>query len=305
MGKLKRYYNQNRKMIWKIIIIIIFAFAILRLSNHFAKINNQKEAQNINSLHKSSTTNNYGNNNVSVSNENSKKDLQTKQKNTINQFVEYCNKKDLENAYNMITDDCKNEMFNDLQTFESIYYNTAFENREKKAIIKNWSYNTYLVYFREDSLSSGKINDMRQKGDYITVVKEDNEKFKLNINSYIGNKKIEKTKEEKGLKIEILSKNIYMDYEEYLLKISNNTSEDVTLDTLENSQSIYLEDSKKMKYSAYEHELSKSDLTIGKGHVRQLKVKFYNSYSLDKTIKAMVFSNLLIKEEKNKFSIGL
>ena len=36
MDNIKRYYNQNRKKIWGIIIIIAFAFVLLQLANGMA-----------------------------------------------------------------------------------------------------------------------------------------------------------------------------------------------------------------------------------------------------------------------------
>ena len=45
MNNLKRYYNQNRKKIWGIIIIIAFVFALLQVANGIARSNNNKRIE--------------------------------------------------------------------------------------------------------------------------------------------------------------------------------------------------------------------------------------------------------------------
>ena len=43
MIKLIRYYNQNRKKIWKIILIIFSAFLLLQIVNYFYKIKDEEQ----------------------------------------------------------------------------------------------------------------------------------------------------------------------------------------------------------------------------------------------------------------------
>lgn len=306
MNQLKRFYNQNRKKIWGFIIIITFLFALLQLANYFAKLQSEKTIQqgienerpidsSVNSVNETNTSQNNNN-------QTSKKETET---DTIKKFASYCNKKDLENAYNMITNECKEQMFNNIETFERIYYNSAFENKTKDVVIENWSNHTYLVYFRESALATGKSTTENQKGDYITVVTDDEDNYKLNINSYIGYEDINKTKEDNNIKMEVVCKNMYRDYEEYKIKVTNNTNTDILLDSLDNVDTLYIEDSKGMNYSSYTHELSRQLLTITKGHTRELNIKFYNSYSSSKKIKTLVFSDLWKNNEQMKLKIEL
>ena len=39
----------------------------------------------------------------------------------IDQFIKYCNSKDINNAYNLLSDDCKNEVFKNIETFNNNY----------------------------------------------------------------------------------------------------------------------------------------------------------------------------------------
>ena len=43
MHNLRRFYYQNKEKIWKIILFIVFCFALLQFANYLAKINNEKK----------------------------------------------------------------------------------------------------------------------------------------------------------------------------------------------------------------------------------------------------------------------
>lgn len=306
MNKLTRYYNQNRKKIWAIIIIIAFAFAMLRLANYFAKINNQKAIQNVTPSQVSvnnNLTNTTAVGNSVQSSSSGKFKTQIAETDIIKEFTSYCNKKELENAYNMLTNECKNQMFSGLQSFEDIYYNSAFENKTKEVIIENWSNHTYLVYFRESALATGKATDTNQKGDYITVVKDDEDNYKLNVNSYIGYKEINKTKEENGIKMEVVCKNIYMNYEEYKIIVTNQSEEEIILDRLNDGKNVYLEDDNRLQYPFYSHEFSENLFTISQRHTREYNIKFYNSYNSSRKINSLIFSNVWKGKDITKYKI--
>ncbi|MBR3163162.1 MAG: hypothetical protein IKF17_03575 [Clostridia bacterium] len=308
MNNLIRYYNQNKKKIWRYIIIIAFAFALLQLANGIAKSNNQRrieqaKMQSINSLNSQQKS--------SVQTQNSATDEQkqtTKQNSkvvTIEQFIALCNKKELENAYNMLTDKCKEEMFASIEDFSNIYYASTFENKEKEADIEKWDNNTYMVKFTENALATGKIAKTKeeQKIDYITVV-EENDEYRLNINSYIGYEELSKTKKDNDVIVDVIEKNSYMNFEIYTLKITNNSDSKIMLDTLANN-SFYIEDSKGVKYRPYINELTQEMVTIDKGHSRQIDIKFYSSYISTKRIRKLVFEDFKTENTRKEFVIDL
>ena len=307
MNKLKRYYNQNRKKIWGIIIIVAFLFVILQLANYFAKKESEKTIENA-KIQQEAKQNSQTN---SISNENTVVDGNNNNQNekivAIKQFVQDCNKGELENAYNMLTQDCKNEMYGDLETFKNLYYLNTFEGIEKEATIEKWSNNTYLVKLAKNALETGKIATTKeeQKVDYITAIKGDNDNYYLNINNYIGYKELSKTKEKDGVKIEVLAKNTYKDFERYTIRVTNNTESTIILDSLESSNGIYIEDANGVQYPSYNSELASSMVNIGSSYIKQMDIKFFSSYSSTKTIKQLVFSNYKRNRNLEKFVIEL
>lgn len=289
-----RYYNQNRKKIWGIIIITIFAFVFLYLLNDVynrGKENRQPKVEKSESDISTNTTKLTTDQSVITGEDISNKKLETATT-VIDQFVSYCNNKELEKAYNMLSEDCKNEMYESQEQFEEVYYNNVFEGKSKTCTIENWHQNTYQVKILDDLLATGKSKG-NKKQDYITIVEEDKE-TKLNINRYIGKKTVDKTTEKDNIKMEVVYKNTYMEYEEYTINVTNNTDSIMVLDGGVEADSLYLEDKNEVIYSSYSHELTEPMLTVDSGQTKEVTIKFYSSYIATKKIENIVFSDLTL-----------
>lgn len=291
-----RYYNQNRKKIWGILIIICSAFLLLQLLNYFYKTNHEKEIKAKNNSQEearitTNTTQLTTNQSVVTGKGVSESQLQNATK-TIDDFISYCNNRELQKAYNLLTDECKTQMYNTLEIFEQAYYNNIFQGESKNCTVENWVKDTYKVKIRDDILSTGKDQDGYTKQDYITV-KKINDEYKLNINQYIGYTKIQKTTNSNDIEVEVLGRNTYMEYEEYNIKVTNHTENTILLDGRSDTTSLFLQDSNGAKYSSYSHELTEPMLTIAAGQTKEITIKFYSSYISTKNIKYIVFSDLL------------
>ena len=299
MHNLKRFYDQNRKGIWMAIIIIASIFILLQLLNYFARKNNEKELNNSNNTEEivpnnsTSTNVNLKSSKSAITGESiSEQNLNTA-KETIENFIDLCNTRNLEEAYDMLTEECKNQMYTSVDVFEQAYYKNVFNGEEKSCNIENWTGDIYKVNIVGDMLATGKSNNGYTKQDYITVKKEDNN-YKLNINNYIGYKKIDKTTEKDGIEINIISKNTYMDNEQYTIKVTNNSKNNISLDGLSNVKSLYLQDSKGAKYSAYVQELTEPTLKVQAGQTKEVTIKFYSNYVSNKNIEYIIFSDMII-----------
>ena len=295
-----RYYNQNRKKIWGILISIASVFILIQLINQIMIKNNDvsmKSDSNIEEITNLNTnTSTLITNQSVVTGEN----LSTKQlqeaTTIIDNFISYCNNKELQKAYDLLTDECKRQMYDTLEVFEQSYYNHVFAGERKICTIENWLNNTYKVKIIDDILATGKSNNGYAKQDYITV-KKVNDEYKLNINNYIGYTQINNATEKDNIIMEVLGKNTYMEYEEYIIKVTNNTQNMIILDRREDVKSLYLQDSNGVKYSSYSHELTDSTLTVAPGQTKEVTIKFYSSYRATKKIEHIVFSKLLLYNE--------
>lgn len=299
MYNLIRFYNQNRKQIFTIILIIVFVIALIQLLNYLSKNrteNNLTENQNISSNVVSDKQELISNKSAISGKSISETKLQ-KDTDVIDKFIEYCNKKDIESAYELLTSNCKEVMFPTIEDFYNIYYINIYGNGNVTYTIENWSGDTYQVNLTEDILSTGKINNTPSKQDYITVVSEDGEN-KLNINNYIKRNNLNKTTEYKDIKITVTDVDTYMDYEIYNLSIENNSNNTILLDTSDDTKSVYLLDSKNLKYYFYNNEIIQNKLIVQSNFKNNIQIKFSNSFSSSRNIQKLVFSKFVLNYDE-------
>ena len=188
MNRIIRYFNQNRKKVYISLIIIVFLFGLLQLLNVMAKNKKEeeKDTSGINEImqnNKSIVSNKSAVSGTSISEKKLKKDTDV-----IDNFFKYCNEGNIENAYNLLTDECKEEMYPTIDEFKRIYYNDLFNEGKRTYTIENWFGDTYQVRMTGDILSTGKIDGNQTKQDYVTIVEKDGD-YKININNYVGRTK--------------------------------------------------------------------------------------------------------------------
>lgn len=307
MHKLIKFYYDNKTKIIKIGLLIIFILLIIQLMNYIAKLNNQKEEkgtlisteQNNNDSNKENTNTSVAAEKSAVTGELVDKEQITNAQNIIEQFVSYCNNGETEKAYNLLSKDCKNEVYKNLNIFETLYYKENFGgNIKKTATIENWFGNTYTVYISADIMATGKIEDTKKR-DYYTLVDEEGS-TKLNINSFIKKENINKEQTENNITYKIISKNVYMDYEEYTVQVQNGSENTILLDSMQSTKTIYLEDEKSVKYYCYTNEIISEFLKVNKGASTQLKLRFMRSYSSSQKNVSLVFSDIIMNYTGSK-----
>lgn len=300
MYKLIRFYNQNRRKIWITILIIVFILGIIQLLNYLTKVNKEKNGNQITNVIETNNTNKELISNKSAITGESV--LNAKLKNdteVISEFVKYCNEQSVNLAYEMLSEECKEEMFPTIEDFNNIYYSKIFGENRKIYTIENWLDNIYQVKFTQDILSTGNLTNNETKQDYITITKENGEK-KLNINNYVGRKNLNKSTEYKNVKITVSKVDTYMDYEIYNLVIENSSESDILLDTSDDTKSVYLLDNKDMKYYFYSNEIVGNKLIVESKFTRNLQIKFSNSYSSNRKINKLVFSKFILNYDEYK-----
>lgn len=299
MYRIISWYHRNKKTILPILVVFIVVIVIVQLMNYIEKNTINKNVSKNNVIEESTL------NNISLSTQNSVISggkITTSQKaiETLDQFIANCKEQNIEGAYNLLSEECKEEMYPSIENFKNSYYDKIFNGSEKNVSTENWIKDIYKVNYNKDFLTTGQYTKEDTIQDYITIVQNSNKEYKLNINKYIGREKIEKSAEYKDIQVEVVEKDTYMDYEVYTYKITNNSENTIVLGDTQDLYSIYLEDSNAMKYTAYVQELSGAQLEISPNEVKNIKIKYYNKYSSEKQIKYAVFSKVILN--KNSFS---
>lgn len=297
MYNLIRFYNRNKRTIIKIILIIALIIVIIQLFNNFYK--NRKDNKNDRNIKNNTYQEELISDKSSITGESVYKEDLKNDVDIINQFVNYCNNKDVDDAYQLLNDDCKEEIFPTIKDFEDIYYSKIFTDDNKSYTVENWVNNTYRVLFTGDILSTGKLDNSDEIQDYITVTKK-NDEYKLNINNYIGRQYVNKITDNDNIKITVESIDTYMDYEKYNLIIENNSDNSILLDTGNDTKSIYLENTRNSKYYFYNNEIINSNMLIQSKYKNKLTIKFMKSFDSSVKIKKLVFSKFVNNYEEYK-----
>ena len=216
-------------------------------------------------------------------------------KNVIDTFLEYCNNGQVEEAYNLLSNDCKKNEYPTLDIFRTSYYKNIF-NKPKQYNLQSWistsKYTVYKIRYTENILATGNYDKNEIYNDYITLVKKQ-DKEEISISSFIISEEMNKVTEKDGIEATVVRKNTYLEDEEYEIKIKNNTGKAILLDNLESSENIKLVTEMDNTHQTYANLLLKSKLRVDFGklatnsnkskYIQFLKViKDYESYNKDK-----------------------
>lgn len=287
MEKILHIYYKYKRII--IIIIVIIGIFLLFKYNFNKSINNSRDSSS------SNNTTAIAKNEENDINSNSKIKESTISSNeqAIEQFVTLCNKGNINGAYNMLSDDCKNALYINIEEFKNNYYNNIFET-QKKANVTVYNNNTYRVGFGDDPITTGKVsNNESEKVDYITVGDE----YKLNISSFIERRIINNAEENDFIRVKVLMEDVYVNYELYTISATNLSKADMFLDDINNSK-IIVKYSNGNIYKLNIGEYSENDFKIASSEEKEIRLKFYKNYLQNIDGISMNFNNIRIKNKK-------
>ncbi len=293
MYKLWKYYNQNKIKVWTIILAIILGFALIKKLN--IDLKNKKVEE------KETTDNVVSYNNESKSMVNggnvSKKYSEDLGK-FINQFFTYCIEHDPYTAYSMLANDTKQLFYPTEELFEKNYYQSKFLG-DKQFSFQSWSSSKsifiYQVKIFDNMLATGKTSDNYIE-EYVTISNENGE-YKLNLNSYLGKKTINKKTENDDMIVQVLNVDRYLDYEVYTLSIQNKRNAKILLDTRRKSGSCYVKDKLNNKFEALLYENKENDFLYSPNEKKTIQIKFNDAYRLNLEIKSINFSDIVIYDD--------
>lgn len=294
MNRFRRIWNQNTKKILLILFIILIIFIVIQILNYFAKVSEEEQRQE-----RENELQEY----VGHQSEQSitsggtvEKHVDEQVESTIEEFIHFCNEGDTQKAYEMLSNDCKEELYPTLENFTNTYYRRNF-NTKKLFSMQSWvvSSLTYKVTLHEDILSTGRVEDSVIE-DYYTIVQEDGN-WKLNIAGFIQKQDLNQVVQNVGITIQLINKKTYMEYEEYQINVRNETGKTIFLDSMETSSGIYLLGSTGAQYSVYTSELEETKLRVQNNDSNILSLKFGKEYNTNRAVESIHFTDIILDAE--------
>lgn len=292
---LSTFWRNNKEKITQLtklfgLLILISVVAAIVFNSLSPNVNNQDNNE----------TKIYNPDKTIISGSDVSKEEYKKDDNLVETFVTYCNEQKIKEAYDLLSDECKEKEYSTIEKFKTNYCDKIFtENREYN--LQSWVNNansvTYKVTFIEDILSSGNYDDVTKMEDYITIVTKNNEK-KLNINGYIKTNTLDKVTKVEGLEINIKKEDIYMNYVSYELAVTNLNNNKMLLD-MQKGDNIKLIGTNEVEYGLDDTNLFSSNLTIYENdRNKKIELKFKKQYGSGVESKAIVFKRVVTDYEK-------
>lgn len=166
-------------------------------------------------------------------------------KQAIDKYFNYCNEGDYQSAFDMLTDDCKEYLYNnDIEKFK-VYLSKIFD-QNKIYDIQNFS-NKDNVYIYEISILDDILTTGTNGGEGVFYYSEkmaaikDGDTIKLTNNNYVRKEKINLITDEQYMRITINDRQVSYDTETYSVTVRNNSDYHIVLyDGTVNSQEIQL-----------------------------------------------------------------
>ena len=294
-------YNRNRKKIWSIIGITVAIYVMIHIINNYLGQSLYDESNVIISYN---DDNMYKTNYSVISDYQEDENVNKENINVIKEFINYCNQGNVEEAYRLLSLDCKEAVCPTIDDFKNGYYNENFMQTKTYKLqlwISNDTRYTYRVELINDMLATGGKTNIR-KVDYYTITK-DGEKCELSIDGFIEKNEINKAEENEYITINIKTEEIFVEYVKLNVEIKNKTQEQILLDKGTKGDSVYIKDTKDIAYASYLFEEIEDSLIVDRNIQKDIKIKFNKEYSENVKIKEVGFTDIVInykKEEERK-----
>lgn len=274
--KVRDFYKRNKS---KIVIILIIWFIIIVI-NFILK--NIKEPQIPETSYKPHTA-------IMDSSEVPKKDQEPIEK-LIDEYINYGNNKEYEKAYNLLNDECKKELYPNIEEFKK-YIDKVFDTK-KTYTIQNYSNvdNTYIyeVNIFEDILATGLTgkDDLVIYSEKFVITKQNN-KLSLSIRDFVGNTENHQIYEDNFIKVEITDVIQSYENQKYKVKLTNRTENIIVLADKTEKYEIMLELNSENRNI---QNLRERGIYLNPYESKDVELEFVKFFDEDETANSIIFN---------------
>lgn len=222
----------------------------------------------------------------------------------IGEFVENCNNKNYEAAYNLLSKECRNNIYPDIEDFKlyvnyvfptnKIYNIQNFSNKDNKYI--------YTVTILDDILATGFNNeDEMEYYEEKYVITDNNGELQLSIREYIGGENLTYMYEDDYMKIKIESVDKKYDNVTYNFSIANKSDKTIVYSDYTADYEIVLDTSEGTKRKADE---VLEPVILEEGETKNYSAKYTIFFDEDTEINGLIFDYIRIYEDYSAYENG-
>lgn len=220
----------------------------------------------------------------------------------IDTYFNYCNTKQYEQAYNMLSQECKDTYFETLDDFIS-YIDYIFDE-EKIYTIQNYSNDDgvyiYQIRIMEDILKTGLTGqeDLSYYQERIVITEKDGN-LELAVREYIGKEDLDSVYEDDYIKMWIDDKQVGYETETYTIRIRNKTENIVVMQDWSEEYEVYLQVGTERRRCTNDN----LNIVINPAETQTYELEFIKFYDEADTASALRFDAVRILKSYTGLSI--
>ena len=211
----------------------------------------------------------------------------------IDDFVNYCNKKDYTNAYSLLSNDCKKNVFNNQEDEFKEYVDEVFPT-EKIYSLQSYSKKDdlyiYNIKILDNILASGLTHQEFFYYEEKYGISQEDDELKLTIGNYMGKEKIKRFAEDDNVKIRITEKIMFYSKEVYTIKITNKTEHTMVIVDGNEEEEILMS----IGNATRNIEDSNLFVIIEPGQTKEFQIRFSKFYDETSEPESMIFNKIRI-----------
>ncbi len=208
----------------------------------------------------------------------------------IEEYIGYCNNKEYEKAYNLLSNECKSALYPNIDDFKK-YVDNVFKGK-KVYSIQNYSNvdNTYVyeVSIFEDILATGLTGE--ENFDIYSekfVIKNSNGNLSLAIREYIGTEENYQVYEDDFIKVEVQSVKQSYETQTYKVKLTNRSEYKIVLANKTEKNEIMLELEKENRNM---QNISDKGIILLPYDSKEIEMEFVKFFDEDEKAKSIIFN---------------
>lgn len=276
--KFNRFFRKNKKkiiiglIIWSIIIIINYIIIFMDKKPETPSTTYQPHVSVLNNT------------------QTVPEKLQEPIEDLVSKYFNYCNNGEYENAYNLLTDNCKRDVFlNKTENFKE-YVDSIFEGKSKTYNIQNYSIvdknYVYTIRILEDILATGTTDGYGYYEEKIVLV-QDEKDMKLSVSNYAGAQDFDVVAEDDYVKIEVVKKTMYYENEVYTVKFTNKTDAIIVIADKTESSEVAINLGEQTREIS---NLTFGNIVIWPGESKTRTLEFNKFYDDGVTTQSLIFN---------------
>lgn len=281
--KIRNFFKKYKK----VILIVIIVWAIVIAINYYLK--NKKEPEVLNTTYSPHEV-------LLKSDTDVPEKLQTPIEDLIDDYINKCNSKDYSGAFNLLTQECKTNVFDDSEDKFKEYIDEVFD-KEKRYSIQDYSnYGNYYIYnlkIIDNIIKTGLTNQTYAYYEEKIAIKQDGNTLKMNVNDYIEHEDLKKVAEDDYLKIRIESREDYYNSQLYTIRITNKTEKQVVLYDGIASQELTIESENDSRDASNVSAI----MALVPGETKTFKVRFAKYYDEKTNATSISFNKVRIMND--------